>query len=257
MGVGAKLLQTPCMHTQGLISYQRRMLFRSSDPHGPIRWKGRYHIFNQGQPISCQWWWGMRWVGRKFRRAQLPQALELWSGINGFSASGSTSQRQDRNWFLMSNFPWQSSCSIKLAYHRTAAACPASGKSTDSHKPCAETPVARWVSEVATDTCASRWEHYVSEDLVHWTRLPPALIPTPGQYMKELNYQELVQSRARSCSQRMTHNTRSHVHAGGLDADGCFTGNIVLHPSGVPMLFYTGDSTECCWAFDCMAADQK
>jgi hypothetical protein len=26
-----------------------------------------------------------------------------------------------------------------------------------------------------------RWEHYVSEDLVHWTRLPPALIPTPGR----------------------------------------------------------------------------
>ncbi|KAJ9514039.1 hypothetical protein QJQ45_021132 [Haematococcus lacustris] len=82
-----------------------------SDPHGIVFWKGRYHIFYQHAPNTCQWWWGMQ------------------------------------------------------------------------------------------------WEHLVSEDLVSWARLPPAIMPTPG----------------------------------GLDADGCFTGNIQIHPkTGVPIMFYTG-----------------
>lgn len=51
------------------------------------------------------------------------------------------------------------------------------------------------------------WGHSVSEDLIHWRQLPPALVPTPG----------------------------------GLDADGCFSGCCVLDPaSGLPALLYTG-----------------
>lgn len=56
-------------------------------------------------------------------------------------------------------------------------------------------------------SCSCRWDHCVSNDLVTWARLPPILLPSSG----------------------------------GLDADGCFTGNIHVHPgTGVPMLFYTG-----------------
>ena len=51
------------------------------------------------------------------------------------------------------------------------------------------------------------WGHSVSEDLLHWRPLPPALVPTPG----------------------------------GLDADGCFSGCCVTDPvSGVPTILYTG-----------------
>ena len=47
----------------------------------------------------------------------------------------------------------------------------------------------------------------MSEDLLHWRPLPPALVPTPG----------------------------------GLDADGCFSGCCVTDPvSGVPTILYTG-----------------
>ncbi|KAF5840335.1 hypothetical protein DUNSADRAFT_17032 [Dunaliella salina] len=28
-----------------------------SDPHGPIYYKGRYHLFYQACHASCQWWW--------------------------------------------------------------------------------------------------------------------------------------------------------------------------------------------------------
>ncbi len=48
------------------------------------------------------------------------------------------------------------------------------------------------------------WGHIVSSDLVHWQRLPPALVP-------DTEY----------------------------DEDGCFSGSTTL-VDGVPMIFYTG-----------------
>lgn len=48
------------------------------------------------------------------------------------------------------------------------------------------------------------WGHIVSSDLVHWQRLPPALVP-------DTDY----------------------------DDDGCFSGSATL-VNGTPMLFYTG-----------------
>ncbi|KAF5825899.1 hypothetical protein DUNSADRAFT_6069, partial [Dunaliella salina] len=61
------------------------------------------------------------------------------------------------------------------------------------------------------------WEHCVSEDLINWVRLPPAIMPTPGW----------------------------------LDADGCFTGNIRVDPkTGTPTLFYTGEIQELEGRFD-------
>lgn len=50
------------------------------------------------------------------------------------------------------------------------------------------------------------WGHAMSEDLVHWEHLPPALLPTPG----------------------------------GNDADGCFSGCCVLDADGRPVILYTG-----------------
>lgn len=50
------------------------------------------------------------------------------------------------------------------------------------------------------------WGHAMSEDLVHWQHLPPALLPTPG----------------------------------GNDADGCFSGCCVLDADGTPVILYTG-----------------
>ncbi|KAF6263804.1 glycosyl hydrolase [Scenedesmus sp. NREL 46B-D3] len=83
----------------------------SSDPCGPIFYKGRYHLFYQHLRSSCQWYWGL---------------------------------------------------------------------------------------------C---WDHLVSDDLVHWKNLPPAIIPTPGWY----------------------------------DADGCFSGTVEFDPElGVPVIMYTG-----------------
>ncbi|KXZ48111.1 hypothetical protein GPECTOR_30g206 [Gonium pectorale] len=32
-----------------------------SDPNGPIFYKGRYHLFYQARPGTCQWYWGMCW----------------------------------------------------------------------------------------------------------------------------------------------------------------------------------------------------
>lgn len=32
-----------------------------SDPNGPIFWKGRYHLFFQHRPETCQWYWGLCW----------------------------------------------------------------------------------------------------------------------------------------------------------------------------------------------------
>lgn len=49
------------------------------------------------------------------------------------------------------------------------------------------------------------WAHSVSQDMVHWRHLPVALAPTPG----------------------------------GPDADGCFSGSIVVD-NGVPTMMYTG-----------------
>ena len=49
------------------------------------------------------------------------------------------------------------------------------------------------------------WGHAVSQDLVHWTHLPPALKPSPGK----------------------------------SDADGCFTGSCMA-VDGVPTILYTG-----------------
>ncbi|KAI8465667.1 MAG: glycosyl hydrolase [Monoraphidium minutum] len=51
------------------------------------------------------------------------------------------------------------------------------------------------------------WDHVVSEDLVHWRKLPPAIAPTPAWF----------------------------------DADGCFSGAAELDPeTGAPVLLYTG-----------------
>ena len=51
------------------------------------------------------------------------------------------------------------------------------------------------------------WGHAVSDDLVRWRHLPPALVPTPG----------------------------------GRDADGCFSGCAVVDPAtGRPAILYTG-----------------
>ena len=50
------------------------------------------------------------------------------------------------------------------------------------------------------------WGHAMSEDLVHWQHLPPALLPTPG----------------------------------GHDADGCFSGCCVVDADGRPVILYTG-----------------
>ena len=46
----------------------------------------------------------------------------------------------------------------------------------------------------------------MSEDLVYWEHLPPALLPTPG----------------------------------GNDADGCFSGCCVVDADGMPVILYTG-----------------
>ena len=50
------------------------------------------------------------------------------------------------------------------------------------------------------------WGHAVSEDMVTWHHLPPALVPSPG----------------------------------GHDADGCFSGCAVIGSDGLPVLLYTG-----------------
>lgn len=50
------------------------------------------------------------------------------------------------------------------------------------------------------------WGHAVSEDLVRWQHMPPAIAPTPA----------------------------------GLDADGCFSGCAVVDEDGTPTLLYTG-----------------
>ncbi|WIA42006.1 hypothetical protein OEZ86_009303 [Tetradesmus obliquus] len=51
------------------------------------------------------------------------------------------------------------------------------------------------------------WDHLVSDDLVSWKHLPPAVIPTPGWF----------------------------------DADGCFSGTVEFDPElGVPVIMYTG-----------------
>jgi beta-fructofuranosidase len=52
------------------------------------------------------------------------------------------------------------------------------------------------------------WAHATSPDMVHWTRLPVALTPTPG----------------------------------GPDSEGCFTGSSILH-NGTPAIIYTGVQT--------------
>lgn len=50
------------------------------------------------------------------------------------------------------------------------------------------------------------WGHAVSDDLVRWQHLPPALSPTQG----------------------------------GFDADGCFSGCAIVDDDGTPRLLYTG-----------------
>lgn len=50
------------------------------------------------------------------------------------------------------------------------------------------------------------WGHAVSKDLVHWTHLSNALLPTPGS----------------------------------TDADGCFSGCSVVDTDGTPTILYTG-----------------
>ena len=50
------------------------------------------------------------------------------------------------------------------------------------------------------------WGHAVSDDLVFWEHLPPALLPSPG----------------------------------GADADGCFSGCCVVDCDGTPVILYTG-----------------
>ena len=50
------------------------------------------------------------------------------------------------------------------------------------------------------------WGHAVSEDMVTWHHLPPALVPSPG----------------------------------GHDADGCFSGCAAIGADGLPVLLYTG-----------------
>ena len=52
-----------------------------------------------------------------------------------------------------------------------------------------------------------QWDHVVSDDLVTWTKLPPAIAPTPGWF----------------------------------DADGCFSGDVTVDPeTGAPVILYTG-----------------
>lgn len=50
------------------------------------------------------------------------------------------------------------------------------------------------------------WGHMISEDLIHWTDLPAALIAQPGD----------------------------------IDPDACFSGNAAIDANGIPHLFYTG-----------------
>lgn len=53
------------------------------------------------------------------------------------------------------------------------------------------------------------WGHWVSDDMIHWRHLPTALAPD----------------------------------AGGLDPDGCWTGNATYDADGVPTLFFTAGDT--------------
>lgn len=50
------------------------------------------------------------------------------------------------------------------------------------------------------------WGHSISTDLVHWQRLPHAIVPTPDTF----------------------------------DADGCFSGCATIDTDGTPVLLYTG-----------------
>ncbi|KAG2484235.1 hypothetical protein HYH03_016970 [Edaphochlamys debaryana] len=61
-----------------------------SDPNGPIFYKGRYHLFFQARPNTCQWYWGMCWdhvVSTDLATWQrLPPALQPSPG--GIDADG-------------------------------------------------------------------------------------------------------------------------------------------------------------------------
>lgn len=83
--------------------------------------------------------------------------------------------------------------------------CPVSGPDF----PCWNFVVSRFYQHLPT-SCdwdwGLVWGHAISDDMVHWEHLPPALRPSPGF----------------------------------LDADGCFSGCCTIDEAGVPTIMYTG-----------------